>query len=106
MHLDVLINIIYNSLSNFNSIMVMLSNLEYLQDIVVELNYYDINNIILFFEMLFQCQDLSVQLINGVYVNCITVNNIIYTVHPNFIYYIIKLFILLESIIILIIKYF
>jgi hypothetical protein len=106
MHLDVLINIIYNGLNNFNLdyLMVMLSNLEYLQDVVMELNCYDIdiNNKGLFFKMLFQCQDLSVQFINGMYVNCITVDNIIYTVHPHFIYYLIKLFKILEFFIFLI----
>jgi hypothetical protein len=101
MHLDVLINVIYNGLNNnFNLdyLMVMLSNLEYLQDVVMELNCYDIdiNNIRLFFEMLFQCQDLSVQLINGMYINCITVDNIVYTIHPDFIYYLIKLFKILK----------
>jgi hypothetical protein len=100
--LHFLINIIINGLINFNlnELMVVLSNLEYLQDLVVPLNCYDldINNIDLFFEMLFQCQDLSVQFINGVYVNCMTVNNIIYTVHPDFISFLIKLFIILEFI--------
>jgi hypothetical protein len=90
-------NIIINGLNNLNlnlnDLMVMLSNLEYLQDLVeVPLNYYDINNISFFIEMLFQCQDLSVQFIDGVYVNCIIINNMIYTVHPDLIYLIIKIF--------------
>lgn len=92
---------------NLNDLMIMLSNLEYLQDLVgVPQNGYDINNVGIFFEMLLQCQNLSVELIDGVYVNCITVNNIIYTVHPDFIDYILKLFIILDFLIFLIIKYY
>lgn len=100
--MEFLINIIVNAFANFNSddLLVTLSNLEEAQKWVVNLNSYDIdlNNIGLFFEMLFQCQDLSVQLINGVFVNCITVNNITYTVHPDFIIFLINLFIILEFI--------
>jgi hypothetical protein len=100
--LDILSNIIFFVLLNhFNpdELLVLLSNLEYVQDIVVPLDSYDIdlNDIRLFFEMLFQCQDLSVQLLNGVYVNCMTVNGIIYTVHPDFILFLINLFIILEN---------
>jgi len=102
MLLYLLITIIINGLTQFNldGLMVMLSNLEYLQDLVVPLNCYDIDidNMGIFFEMLFQCQDLSVELINGVYVNCITINNIIYTVHPDYISFLINLFIILEFI--------
>jgi len=74
--------------------MVAISTLEDLQQFVREpANGYDITNSELFFEML--CSNsgvLDVEVINGVHVNVITVNNRLYTVHPDLIQMIIDLF--------------
>ena len=86
---------------DLDALMVTLSNLEGLQELVgVPLNGYDIdiNNQIYFFEMLFQSQELSVELVDGVWLNVITFDNVTYTVHPDLIQFLLDLFILLEEI--------
>lgn len=98
---ETLVNHLINVLRNVNldELMVTLSNLEYLQDIVgVPNNGYDIdvNNPVSFFEMLFQSQDLSVEQVDGVFLNVIIVNGVIYTVHPDFILFLLNLFLILE----------
>jgi len=101
---EALINHIINGYRSLNlkELIVILSNLEHLQDLVrVPQNSYDIdiNNKAHFFEMLFQAQDLSVEFVDGVFVNCIKVNNVIYTVHPDLISFLIHLFRILKFII-------
>jgi len=98
---ETLVQYIIISLRNLNldELLVILSNLEYLQDTVeISLNGYDIDvtNPGLFFEMLFQAQNISVETINGVAVNCMLVDNQIYTVHPDLIFYLIQLFVAFE----------
>lgn len=98
-----LVNHIINGIMNLNldDLMVMLSNLEFLQNLVgVPQNGYDIglNNTALFFELLFQHNNLSVELIDGVYLNVIFVENTPYTVHPDLIDFLISLFLVLEFI--------
>jgi ribose/xylose/arabinose/galactoside ABC-type transport system permease subunit len=99
---EILVNFIVNYITtNFNldNLIVTLSNLEYLQYLVgVPQNGYDINNPNLFFEMLLQSQDLSVELVDEVYLNVINVNNVIYTVHPDLIQFLLNLFIELEEV--------
>jgi len=98
---EALVNYIIMWMRTFDlhELIVILSNLEHLQDLVgVPQNGYDINNVDIFFGMLFQAQDLSVELIDGVYLNVIIVDNITYTVDPDFISFLIYLFITLEFI--------
>ena len=71
LYFETLVNFLLNFLRHFNleELIVTLSNLEYLQNIVgIPTNGYDIdvNNPGTFFEMLFQSQDLSVELVEGV----------------------------------------
>lgn len=105
----ILLFVVYNIINAINGIrtldldvlMVTLSNLEAFQEFVgVPLNGYDIdiNNQIYFFEMLFQSQELTVELVDGVYLNVIIFNNVIYTVHPDLIQLLLDLFIMLEEI--------
>jgi hypothetical protein len=100
--IHIFINLInYMRTLDLDVLIVTLSNLEYLQDLVgVPLNGYDIdiNNQIYFFEMLFQSQDLSVELVDGVWLNVITFDNVTYTVHPYLIQFLLDLFVLLEEI--------
>lgn len=86
---------------DLDTLMATLSILEELQELVgVPLNGYDIdiNNPNFFFEMLFQSQNLTVEHVDGVWLNVIIVNNIIYTVHPDLIKFILDLFILLKQV--------
>jgi hypothetical protein len=99
---DIIYNII-NSIIHYNpeTLIYTMRNLEFLQHMVgVPQNGYDIdiNNLNLFFELLFQSQNLSVELVNGVYLNVLNVNNVNYTVHPDYIEYILNQYIILEPI--------
>jgi len=91
---EILANILINSVRDVDAFMVTLSNLEFLQDMVgipnngYNIDYNDWNG---FFQLFFLSQELSVELIDGVWVNCIKVNDIIYTVHPSFIVFILQL---------------
>jgi hypothetical protein len=90
---NAIINIIINNEALHNNLMVVLSNLEFLEDMVVPINGYDIdsNQSVLFFELFFQSQDLSVESVNGVCLYVLKANNEIYTVHPNFINFLLDL---------------
>jgi hypothetical protein len=91
---NAIINIIINNEILHDNFMVFLSNLEFLENMVGEpINGYDIesNQSILFFELFFQSQELSVELVNGVYLYVLKANNVIYTVHPYFINYLLDL---------------
>jgi len=90
-----LINLVRSDENLSDYFMVTLSNLELLQPLVgVASNGYDIglNQPNLFFELFFQSQELSVENIDGVYLNVFRVNNLNYTVHPDFINYTLDLF--------------
>jgi hypothetical protein len=93
--LETLIRALINSAGiDPTNLMVILSNLEYLQDLVgVPANGYDIdwNNPQAFFQLLFISQDLCVELVDGVFLNVLKVADITYTVHPSLIQYLLDL---------------
>ena len=92
---NAIINLIENNEPLYNNLLINLSNLELLENIVgVSNNGYDIesNQSVLFFELFFQSQELSVELVNDVNLYVLKVNNVIYTVHPCYIHYILDLF--------------
>ena len=98
---ETLVNYIVNAVGNVNpeDLRVTLSNLELHQDQVgIPTNGYDIdiNNPGYFFEMFFLSQDLAVEQVDGVVVNVIKVNNIIYTVHPDLILFLLNMFLSVE----------
>lgn len=90
-----LVNFIRSDENLSDHFMVTLSNLELLQPSVgVPINCYDIDcdqpNV--FFGLFLQSQDLSVEIVNGVYLDVFRVNNNTYTVHPFYIEFILSLF--------------
>lgn len=105
-YLIIVVHLIINAINtirtlDLDALMVTLSNLEAFQELVgVSQNGYDIdiNNQIFFFEMLLQSQELTVELVDGVYLNVIKFDNVIYTVHPDVIHLLLDLFIMLEEV--------
>jgi hypothetical protein len=92
---NTLVNFVRDNETVADKLMVSLSNLEECQHLVVVSNFgYDIdsNNPNLFFQMFFQSQDLSIEQVNGVFLNVIKVYNVTYTVHPSYINFILDLF--------------
>lgn len=83
----------YDSNTLSDESMVALATLDELQEIVgVPANGYNIYNSEVFFEMLCSYSGvLSVEQVNGVFVNTITVDHRLYTVDPNLIQMILEL---------------
>lgn len=83
----------YDSNTLSDDSMIALATLDELQEFVgVPANGYNIDNSEVFFEMLCSYSGvLSVEQVNGVFVNTITVDHRLYTVHPNLIQMVLEL---------------
>ena|SRR5580693_8186070 len=89
------INHIRNDPALYDYYLVTLSNLECDQYMVgIPINGYNIdyNQGYLFFQLFFQRTDLIVELVDGVYVNVFKIEDVLYTVHPRFIHFILNFF--------------
>jgi hypothetical protein len=58
--------------------------------------YFDVTDTFYFFEMLFQSQDLTVELVDDVFLFVLKVNNNNFTVHPELIAFLLQLYLILE----------